>query len=115
MGNLKFFEHAITRLAGVPIANTRLLIHDRGGAGLETLCKRAELPKGIFPALKAAVSVIGETDFDGSDGELERYSRRVIERVLTQYERLGVEFEDDDLEYLLSKLNQMPDSKTRVH
>ena len=115
MGNLKFFEHAITRLAGVPIANTRLLIHDRGGAGLETLCKRAELPKGIFPALKAAVSVIGETDFDGSDGELERYSRRVIERVLTQYEMLGVEFEDDDLEYLLSKLNQMPDSKTCVH
>lgn len=115
MGNLKFFEHALARLAGVPIANTRLLAHDPGGSGLETLCKRAELPKGIYPAIRAAVGVIGETDFDGREGEAERYSRRVIERVLTQYESLGVDFEDDDLEYLMSKLSHMPGPEVRIH
>ena len=115
MGNLKFFEHALARLAGVPLANTRLLAHDPGGSGLDTLCKRAEFPQGMRPAIKAAVSVVSETDFDGRDGEAERYSRRVIERVLTQYESLGVDVEDDDLEYLLSKLSQMPGPEVRIH
>ena len=115
MGNLKFFEHALARLAGVPLANTRLLAHDPGGSGLETLCKRAELSKGVYPAIKAAVSVISETDFDGRDGDAERYNRHIIERILTQYEMLGVEFENEDLEYLLSKFNHMPGPEVRVH
>lgn len=115
MGNLKFFEHALARMAGVPIANTRLLIHDQSGSGLDTLCKRAEFPKAIQPAIKSAVSVIGETEFDGREGEAERYSRRVIERVLTQYESLDVEFDNDDLEYLLTKLGQLSAPGQRVH
>lgn len=115
MGNLKFFEHALARLAGVPLANARLLVHDAGGAGLNTLCKRAELPPPIFAAIKAAVAAVDETDFDGRDGDAERFSRRVIERVLTQYEMLGVEFESDDLEYLLAKLGQLPRAGQHVH
>ena len=115
MGNLKFFEHALARLAGVPIANTRLLVHDPGGSGLDTLCRRAEFSASLHPAIKAAVAVIEETQFDGRPGEVERYSRRVIERVLTQYESLDVEFESDDLEYLLSKLGQLPVAGQPVH
>ena len=78
MGNLKFFEHAMARLAGVPLANTRLLIHDPGGSGLETLCVRADVPSAIRPAVKAAVAVTDETEFDGRDGAADRYSRRII-------------------------------------
>ncbi len=115
MGNLKFFEHAVARRAGVPLANTRLLAHDPGSSGLETLCKRADLPKEMFPAIQAALTVIDETDFDGQDGEAERYSRRIIERVLTQYETLDLEFDDDDLEYLLSKLSQLPGPDAHIH
>ncbi len=115
MGNLKFFEHVIAQLAGVPLANTRLLTHDPGSSGLETLCKRADLPQNTFPAIKAAINVIHETDFAGGDDEAERYSRRIIERVLTQYETLDVEFEEDDLEYLLPKLSQMPGPDAHIH
>lgn len=115
MGNLKFFEQSLARLAGVPLANARLLVHDPGGSGLDTLCKRADIPRSIFSAIKAAVAAIDETDFDGREGEAERFSRRVIERVLTQYEMLGVEFESDDLEYLLAKLGQMPSADQHVH
>ena len=115
MGNLKFFEHAIAHLAGVPLANTRLLTHDPGSSGLDTLCKRADLPPSTLPAIKAAIDVINETDFAGGEDEVERYSRRIIERVLTQYETIDVEFEEDDLEYLLSKLSQMPGPDVHVH
>ncbi|MEQ8507512.1 MAG: DUF2336 domain-containing protein [Rhodospirillaceae bacterium] len=115
MGNLKFFEHAMARLAGVPLANSRLLIHDPGGSGLETLCVRADLPAAIRPAVKAAVAVTDETEFDDRAGAAERYSRRVIERVLTQYEDLNADFETDDLDYLLTKLSQLPATKPSVH
>ena len=115
MGNLKFFEHAVAWLAGVPLANTRLLTHDPGSSGLETLCKRASLPENTVPAIRAAIAVINETDFAGGEDEADRYCRRIIERVLTQYETLDLEFEDDDLEYLLSKLSRMPGPDIHVH
>jgi hypothetical protein len=40
-------------------------------------------------------------EYDGGENDLERYSRRIIKRVLTQYGDLGV-----DLEYLLKKNGQ---------
>ena len=45
----------------------------------------------------------------------ERYSRRMIERILTQYGDLGVEFESDDLEYLLAKMAQLADDAREPH
>ena len=32
----------------------------------------------------------------------------MLERILTQYGDLGVEFDSDDLEYLLTKMGQLP-------
>ncbi len=59
-------------------------------------------------AARAAVDVARETDYDGGENDRERYSRRMIERILTQYGDLGVEFDSDDLEYLLTKMNELP-------
>ena len=55
------------------------------------------------------MAVIDQTEFGEGDGHAgERYSRRILERVLTQYETFGVEFEGDDLEYLLARVAQLP-------
>jgi hypothetical protein len=32
----------------------------------------------------------------------------MIERIMTQYDDLGVEFESDDLNYLLTKMSELP-------
>lgn len=108
MGDLKFFEYALAVKAGLTVLNARQLIHDAGPLGLKGLYDKAALPHGFYPAMRAAVDVVHETDFDGRDNDRERYSRRVLERVLTQYGDLGVEFERGDLEYLLAKMGQMP-------
>lgn len=113
MGNLRFFEHAIAALAGVPVGNTRLLIHDPGKRGLSTIWSKAGLPQSQLLAAQAALDVVGSTELDGLEMDPERYSRRIIERVLTQYEKLGVEFDEDDLEYLLAKVTQL--SSTSIH
>ncbi|MCA0199584.1 MAG: DUF2336 domain-containing protein [Proteobacteria bacterium] len=115
MGNLRFFEHALARLAALPVDNARALIHDPGSRGLQTIWTKARLPDAGYPAAQAALSVIAQTELDGRDLDPERYSRRIIERILTQYENIGVEFDNDDLEYLLAKVAQVPAASLAVH
>jgi len=115
MGDLDFFEAALAELAGVTLQNTRTLIHDSGPLGLKAAYAKAGLPASHFPAARAAVDVARETDYDGGENDRERYSRRMIERILTQYGDLGVEFDSDDLEYLLDKMSRLPhDTINRV-
>jgi len=108
MGDLAFFEASLARLSGATLVNTRQLIHDSGPLGLKALFEKAGLPSSHYPAVRAAVDVAGETEYDGREHDRERYSRRMIERILTQYGDLGVEFEADDLEYLLTKMAELP-------
>ena len=108
MGDLSFFEVAMAELAGIPIENARELIHDGGRLGLKAVFDKAGLPRNHYPAVRAAIDVARETQYDGGEQDRERYSRRMIERILTQYGDLGVDFEADDLEYLLAKMNTLP-------
>lgn len=108
MGDIVFFEWALAKLARIKLENARTLIHDAGKRGFEALFDKAGLPKAFFPAMRAAVDVRFEMEYDGGPNDRERFSRRMIERILTQYGDLGVGFENDDLEYLLVKMNQLP-------
>ncbi len=108
MGDILFFEAGLAQLTGLPLVNVRMLIHDSGNLGFKSLYEKAGLPGPFFPAMRAAIDVSTETKLDGEANDRERHSRRMIERILTQYGDLGVTFENDDLEYLLTKMNQLP-------
>ncbi|WP_207477701.1 DUF2336 domain-containing protein [Arenibaculum pallidiluteum] len=103
MGDVAFIEASLSLLARVPLSNARLLIHDAGTLGMKSIYDKAGLPPGLLPAIRVALNVARETDFDGEPGDLERHRRRMIERILTQYEDMGSE----DLDYLLDKLSDM--------
>lgn len=111
MGDVSFFEAALARRAGVSLINTRILIHDSGPFGLEAIYNKAGLPEHFFPGVRAAIEVARETTFDGGEQDKERYSRRMIERVLTQYGDLGVEFDSDDVDYLMGRMLQLPSER----
>ncbi len=108
MGDLKFVEYALGSRTDLPILNVRQLIHDSGPLGLKGIIEKAGFAGIFYPAIRAAIDVMGETDYDGEANDRERYQRRVLERVLTQYGDLGVEFESNDLDYLLAKMGQLP-------
>lgn len=108
MGDLTFFEAGMAKLAKIRVENARTLIHDAGKRGFEALFDKAGLPKAFFQAMRAAIDVLQSMEYDGGPNDRERFSRRMIERILTQYGDLGVEFATDDLEYLLAKMNQLP-------
>ncbi|AWK88822.1 DUF2336 domain-containing protein [Azospirillum thermophilum] len=102
-GDIAFFEMAMSHLANVPLTNARLLIHDAGRLGLKSLYDKAKLPPALLPACRIAIDVLKETPYDGEAHDQERHRRRLIERILTQYEDLAQE----DLDYLLDKLGDM--------
>lgn len=103
MGDTVFFEIAMARLAGVELLSARLLIHDSGGLGLKSLYDKGGLPELLYPAFRIAVDVARETELDGGADDLARYSRTMIERILTQYQDIGA----DNLDYLLTRLSKL--------
>lgn len=102
-GDIAFFEASLAVLANMPIVSARVLIHDEGKLGLQSLYQRTPLPANLFPAFRVAFDVAREMDYDGGDNDRQRFSARVIERVLTQFEDIG----NDNLEYLMKKLQQL--------
>ena len=102
-GDTRFFESAMAVLAGVPLANAQALIYDAGRLGLKGIFDKAGLPSALFPAVRVAVDVAREAQYDAGSHDRERYTRRVIERILTQYDDLGA----DNLDYLLGKLSKL--------
>jgi len=107
VGDLNFFERAMSCLTGLPISNVRILIHDKGMLGLEPLYLRAKLPKTLFPAFRAAVHLVVETDYDGGQNDRERYIERLLERMLTQFNDPAKRIAPNDIEYLMAKLREI--------
>ena len=107
MGDLPFFEWALAHMAEVPIDNARVLIHDEGRLGLTALYRKAKLSDKFLPIARAAIDVAHETDYDGDKHDRERYSRKMIERIMTQFEEPNAAFNPDNVEYLLDKINEL--------
>jgi CBS-domain-containing membrane protein len=70
--------------------------------GLKAIYQRAKLPQSLYPGFRTAFDVAREAQYDGGDHDRERFARRVIERVLTQYDGI----DPDNLDYLMRKLEQ---------
>ncbi len=102
-GDMAFFETALAVLAGVPLENARVLIHEGGLLGLKALYERAQLPSERFHAAKVATSIIAATAFEGAKGQDVRCQRRIIERVLTHLDGL----EEEDVAYLMRRLDKL--------
>jgi len=108
MGDMRFFETAMATLAGITVPNAQALIYDEGKKGFEALYKKSALPTPLYRAMRAAIDVSADMKLDGEANDRERFSRKMIERILTQYGEAGIEFENDDLDYLLVKMSQLP-------
>jgi uncharacterized protein (DUF2336 family) len=100
-GEVRLVEHALAELSGIAHNKAWLLVHDGGTLGLRAVFERAGMPPSLYPAFRAAVDVLHETEFDGSAEDRARFKKRMIERVLTRFQSIP----EDDLDYLLEKLD----------
>ncbi|MCF6293666.1 MAG: DUF2336 domain-containing protein [Robiginitomaculum sp.] len=101
MGHIRFVEWSLAELAGVPHSRTWLMVHDAGMLGLRAIYERAGLPQKLYPVFRAGIDMVHEMDFDEGQMDRERFSRRLIERVLTKFQGLPKE----ELDYLLARLD----------
>jgi len=102
-GDIRFTEDAFAEIGGISGERASLLIHDAGPLGLKSIYKKCNFPEQMYPAFRVAVDMIHETEFDGGLHDRERFTRRIIERILTKYHEL----ESGDLDYLLTKLSKL--------
>lgn len=87
--NLELFDAALAELADLPLARVTALLHDRGGASLHALLRRAGLPEATFAAFQIALEACHENGFVDTDDGAARLRRRMVERVLTHCETDG--------------------------
>jgi uncharacterized protein (DUF2336 family) len=93
-------EEAFSQLATIPVHKAWILLHDAGPLGLRAIYDRAKMPEVLYPAFRVALDVFHETELDGMPHDRERFERRMLERILTQYDHLAT----DDLGFLLDRL-----------
>ncbi len=107
MGDMPFFERAMARLSELPLQNVRILIHDQGALGLESVYIRANLPQRLFPVFRAGIDLVDETEYDGGPNDRPRFLEKMLERILTQFDDPSSRMAEEDIDYLMGKLDQV--------
>ena len=102
-GHLGFLEAALSRLAGLPAARVFSILSEGRESSLRALLTRAGLPERSHPAFVVAVEAWRDLQFDGTEGDRARFTRRMIERILTRYQHFAPS-EVDDLLAMLRRL-----------
>jgi len=72
------------------------------------------VPQPLYPAFRAAIEVSHETDYDGLDNDHERFRRRMIERILTNFEDPKSRMGQENIDYLFDKLQQIDPEMARL-
>lgn len=100
-GNIRFFEAAMAKKAGISISNARVLMLDAGNRGFEALYDAAGMPETFRQALHVLFKLAQqETQF--GDIYHEHFSQRIIERVVQE----GYVNSIDNMTTLLSIIGQ---------
>src|SRR3546814_10862048 len=74
----------MARLGNVQLKNAKKLIHEGGDLGLRSLYEKAKMPERLFRAVRAAVQILAEEDYDGGRNDRERFVSRIIERLRSE-------------------------------
>lgn len=98
-GDLAFFEMALSLRSGLPLQTVQSMLHDPRVRGFNSVNEKARIPGTFLPVIRAALSAIAETPFDGMPGDRDRFVESVIARILTQVDEIGAEL----LEFLAAR------------
>ncbi len=101
-GDIVFVEEAFAEMSGISSEKAGQLIHDGGPLGLKAIYKKCAFPEILFPAFRAAIDVFHETG-PRAPKDRDSFNRRMVERILAQYQQMEV----GDLDFLLAKLAKL--------
>jgi uncharacterized protein (DUF2336 family) len=102
-GHIAFLEHGLAELAGVPHHRTWLMVHDAGDLGLRAIYERAGLPSRLFLAFRVGVDTYHVLEQELGSPDAPGFQERMLARFLTQSHPTP----QDDLDYLMDKLDMV--------
>lgn len=102
-GSFDFFETALAKLSGIPVANARKLITDRGDLGFRAIYNKSGLPDAMFPAVKLLLKIVRDLDEAGENPGSPRYANRIVERILQYSEDTQME----NLSYIIALVRRV--------
>ncbi len=80
IGDLRFFETALAKLVGIPVANARILVIDPGPLGFKALYDSAQMPEAFYPAVKLMLRLaLDETEY--GTYRATNFGQRMVERI----------------------------------
>lgn len=102
-GNIRLFESAIARMAGIPRVNARILMMDAGDRGFKAIYDAATMPEGFLAAIQTLLRIaLQETEF-GHTKPLD-FRKRIIDQIYQKRFNKTVE----NMEYILSIIDSRP-------
>jgi uncharacterized protein (DUF2336 family) len=84
LGDLNFFEAALSRRAKVPLANIPTLLADGSNNGLRRLYDRAAMPEQSVQLTREALELIGELQAE-PENDVAKYRDKLIQRLTVKY------------------------------
>lgn len=104
MGDLKFFEYALSLLSNTPIVEVRKTLSNlKADFMIRNLLRKSYIPKTLFPAIFSALEVIKEIKFDCCKENKNKFSSQVIERILS-YNLSNEDLKPEDVQYLIYRI-----------
>ncbi len=58
-----------------------LALKPRSCSAVRPIARKADLPKRLFPAFRAGIELVRETDYDGGTNDRSRFIERMLERI----------------------------------
>lgn len=101
VGNLELVIHAIAVKCSLSPGYVIDRMTSRRSGEFEKLWARPGLPAKLLPVTGAAIDILVQTNAESEKWDATYYRRRIVQRMVTQFMDLSVEFSDEDMEYLI--------------
>jgi uncharacterized protein (DUF2336 family) len=110
IGDLRFFETALAKLVGIPVANARILIIDPGPLGFKALYDSAQLPQAFYAAVKLMLRLaLDETQYGAYRAT--NFGQRMVERIAAG----GYDKSVEHMDTLMSMIGRGMSDRATLH
>lgn len=103
-GEIPFFEQAAVSLCGMQLDAVRELAYAKDAAGVAELCQKMGAPEKLEGVFAAGLAAYQEVCAEEGAFDKDKYQALMVDRVLSDFEMLGVLSETDDLDALIDRL-----------
>lgn len=103
VGNFEFFSYALAAKVQASPSYVASRVLETESDGLHRIWKQASLSEEEFPFVRAAINVMLRSREESAKWDVDRYRSRMIDRILTEYDALGLDIGDEDADFVIDQ------------